>query len=164
MLSGETARGSYPLEAVKVMATIAAEVERNYPHDEMQARRLERHDHSIATAIAEAAAFVTEKLRLRSIITGTTTGNTARHISSFKPHANIWAFTPKISVARKLAVVWGVEALVVQSYRLFETLIELAEQRIIEEGIAEIGEVVAFTSGMPVGEGGTNVLKLHRLG
>ena len=163
MLSGETARGKYPLESVKVMATIALEVEKEYPHDEMKARRLENHDGSIATSVAESAALCTEKLRLRSIITGTTTGNTARHISSFRPSARIYAVTPKTDVARRLAVVWGVEALVVQPYKMFETMLELAEARLLSDGIAERGEVVAVTSGMPVGEGGTNVLKLHRL-
>jgi pyruvate kinase len=163
MLSGETARGRYPLEAVKVMATIAHEIEKEYPHLEMKARRLENHDGSISTSVAESAALCTEKLGLRSIVTGTTTGNTARHISSFRPPARIYAVTPKTDVARRLAVVWGVEALVVQQYKMFETMLELAEARLLSEGIAESGEVIAVTSGMPVGEGGTNVLKLHRI-
>ena len=163
MLSGETARGAYPLEAVKVMATIAREVEKQYPHEEMQARRLEQHERTMETAIAEAAALAAEKLKLRSIVTGTTTGNTARHVSSFRPRAYIYAITPKVDVARRMALVWGVESLVVQSYKQMETMIEIAEQRILAEGIGEPGEVVAITSGMPVGTGGTNILKLHRL-
>ena len=163
MLSGETARGSYPIEAVRVMATIAREVEKEYPHDEMKARRLENHDGSVATSVAESAALCTEKLGLRTVVTGTTTGNTARHISAFRPTARIYAVTPKVDVARRLAVVWGVEALVVQQYKMFETMLELAEARLLADGIAERGELIAVTSGMPVGEGGTNVLKLHRV-
>jgi len=163
MLSGETARGKYPLESVKVMATIASEIEKDYPHAEMKARRLEYHDGSIATTVAQAAALCTEDLSLRSAVTGTTTGNTARHISSFRPTARIYAITPRREVARRLAVVWGVEALVVQSYKMFETMLELAEARLLSEGIAERGEVIVVTSGMPVGEGGTNVVKLHRI-
>jgi pyruvate kinase len=163
MLSGETARGRYPVESVKVMATIAREIEKDYPYDEMKARRLEYHDGSVSTVVAQSAALCTEELGLRSVVTGTTTGNTARHISSFRPAARIWAITPRIEVARRLSVVWGVEALVVQPYKMFETMLELAEARLLAEDIAERGEVVAVTSGMPVGEGGTNVLKLHRL-
>jgi pyruvate kinase len=163
MLSGETARGKYPLQAVKVMATIASEIEKDYPHAEMKARRLEYHDGSISTVVAQSAAMCTEELGLRSIVTGTTTGNTARHISSFRPAARIYAITPRPEVARRLALVWGVEALVVQPYKMFETMLDLAEARLLSEGIAERGEVVAVTSGMPVGQGGTNVLKLHRL-
>lgn len=163
MLSGETARGRYPLQAVKVMATIALEIEKDYPHEEMKARRLEHHDQSIATTVAQSAAMCTQELGLRSVVTGTTTGNTARHISSFRPSARIYAITPRTEVARRLAVVWGVEALIVQPYKMFETMLELAEARLLAERIAERGEVIAVTSGMPVGEGGTNVLKLHRV-
>ena len=163
MLSGETARGKYPLEAVKVMATIAMEIEKDYPHAEMKARRLEFHDGSIATTVAQAAALCTEDLSLRTVVSGTTTGNTARHISAFRPTARIYAITPRPEVARRMAVVWGVEALVVQSYKMFETMLELAEARLLAEGISERGEVVVVTSGMPVGEGGTNVVKLHRI-
>jgi len=169
MLSGETARGAYPLEAVKTMATIARTIEKRYPHDDLQERRREKTDvtqegeDAVGTSIAEAAARTTEALGLDLILTGTTTGNTARHISSFRPRAQIVAMTPLIEVARRMAVVWGVESLVVQSYRYIETLIEIAEQRVIAEGLAKSGETIVITSGMPVGAGGTNVLKVHHL-
>ncbi|HVA38890.1 MAG TPA: pyruvate kinase [Candidatus Dormibacteraeota bacterium] len=163
MLSGETARGDFPVEAVRVMAEIAREVERNYPHEKLGQRRLEGSARSVEIAIAESAARVTEQLGLRLVVTGTTTGNTARHISSFRPHARIIALTPRPHVARRLALFWGVDPLPVQSYRYFETLIELAEERLKQERLVEPGEIVAITSGMPVGEGGTNVLKLHAI-
>ena len=173
MLSGETARGAHPLEAVRAMATIAREVEARYPFREARKRRAagarsmrgngHNSDDQIGTSIAEAAARSAEVLALDLVVTGTTTGNTARHISSFRPQARIVAITPLIEVARRMALVWGVESLVVQSYRYIETLIEIAEQRVIAEGLAVPGETVAITSGMPVGAGGTNVLKIHRL-
>jgi pyruvate kinase len=164
MLSGETARGAHPLEAVRAMATIAVTVETRYPYRESRKRRAAGvHHDDIGTAIAEAAARAAENLELDLIVTGTTTGNTARHISSFRPKARIVAITPIPEVARRLALMWGVESLVVQSYRYIETLIEIAEQRVIAEGLAKRGETIAITSGMPVGAGGTNVLKIHRL-
>jgi pyruvate kinase len=173
MLSGETARGAHPLEAVRAMATIAREIEARYPFREARKRRAAgardaarnslNTDEEIGTSIAEAAARSAEVLGLDLVVTGTTTGNTARHISSFRPKARIVAITPLVEVAQRLALVWGVEALVVQTYRYIETLIEIAEQRVIAEGLALPGETVAITSGMPVGVGGTNVLKIHRL-
>jgi pyruvate kinase len=168
MLSGETARGAHPLEAVKAMATIAHEIEARFPYREARRRRTlgmpaNGTDEQIGTSIAEAAVRSAEALSLDLVVTGTTTGNTARHISSFRPKARIVAITPLETVARRLAVVWGVESLVVQSYRYIETLIEIAEQRVIAEGLATGGETIAITSGMPVGAGGTNVLKIHRL-
>ncbi|GAC1405827.1 MAG: pyruvate kinase [Candidatus Velthaea sp.] len=168
MLSGETARGAYPLEAVKVMATISREVEARYPHREARKKRAAgsggiETEEDIGTSIAEAAVRSAESLGLDLVVTGTTTGNTARHISSFRPKARIIAITPLVEVARRMALVWGVESLVVQTYRYIETLIEIAEQRVIAEGLASPGETIAITTGMPVGAGGTNVLKIHRL-
>jgi pyruvate kinase len=113
--------------------------------------------------IAEASVRAADTLDLRLIVSGSTTGNTARYVSSFRPRARIVTLTPLEEVARRMAVVWGVESSVVQSYRYIETLIEIAEVRIVAEGHAAQGETIAITSGMPVGEGGTNVLKIHRL-
>jgi pyruvate kinase len=168
MLSGETARGAYPLEAVRVMATIAIQVEAKYPFKEIRRRRSTDYggietDEDIGMSIAEAAVGAADGLGLRLVVSGTTTGNTARHISSFRPRAKIVALTPLEEVARRMAVVWGVEASVVQTYRYIETLIEIAEARVVAEGHAAPGETIAITSGMPVGAGGTNVLKIHRL-
>jgi pyruvate kinase len=168
MLSGETARGAYPLEAVRVMATIAVTTEAKYPFKEIRRRRSTDYggietDEDIGMSIAEAAVGAADALALRLVVSGTTTGNTARHISSFRPRAKIVALTPLEEVARRMAVVWGVEASVVQTYRYIETLIEIAEARVVAEGHAAPGETIAITSGMPVGAGGTNVLKIHRL-
>ncbi|MGH7708368.1 MAG: pyruvate kinase [Vulcanimicrobiaceae bacterium] len=163
MLSAETARGEFPLEAVRVMATIAAQVELSYPHDAMFARRIGPSDRTVETSIAEAAARATDELAVQLIVTGTTTGNTARHVASFRPRARVLAMTPRIDVARRLALVWGVESLVVQPYKYFETLIDVVESRLIGEHLASSGDRVAITSGMPVGEGGTNVMKIHTL-
>jgi len=163
MLSGETARGAYPVEAVRVMATIAQQVEAAYPHEELWARRLTASDMTVETSIAGATARVTEELGLRLIVTGTTTGNTARHIASFRPRARVVAMTPQPEVARRLAVTWGVEAVIVEPYPNFESGIERFEERTLNENLAKSGETIAITSGMPVGEGGTNVLKIHTL-
>jgi len=172
MLSGETARGDYPLEAVRAMATIAREVETRFPHREARKRRAaagaagggaSTDEQNIGTAIAEAAVRSADNLGLSLIVTGTTTGNTARHISSFRPRARIVAMTPLEEVARRMTLVWGVESMVVHAYRYIETLIEIAEERVIADGLASPGETIAITSGMPVGAGGTNLLKIHRL-
>jgi pyruvate kinase len=162
MLSGETARGAYPIEAVRTMATIARESERDYPHDVLRYRRMAQATRSVETSIAEGAAQMAEELGLRFIVTGTTTGNTARHISSFRPRASVVAMTPIAAVARRMALVWGVEAVVVEPYKYFETLIDIVEARMLRE-IGTNGETIVVTSGMPVGEGGTNVIKIHKL-
>ncbi len=86
----------------------------------MRERRLAGAAPTQATAISDAAERVAEQLGLGFIVTGTSTGNTARLISSFRPRARIVALTPFHAMARRMALVWGVESLVVQQYHYFE--------------------------------------------
>ncbi len=159
--SGETAIGAYPIDAVRTMSTIALEVERVYPHEDVRDQRMAGVEHTVETSIAEACTRLSESLHLKTIATGTMSGNTAIRIASFRPRARIAALTPVEEVARRLALVWGVESLVVERYSAFESLLEIVERRLVDAHMAHAGDVVAVTSGMPVGEGGTNVLKLH---
>jgi pyruvate kinase len=163
MLSGETARGQYPAEAVRVMAEIAREVEKQYPHEILQLRRLEGATRNIATSIAEAATRASAELHLPFIVTGTTTGNAAHHISAFRPKARIIALTPMPDVACRLALLWGVESILIERYSSIDVLLHITEQRMLGEGLVDHGDCVAFTTGMPVGAGGTNLLKIHQI-
>ena len=163
MLSAETARGAFPLEAVRVMATIACEVEEHYPHPLMYARRVEDGARSIEASIARSASRVAEGLGLSVIACGTATGSTANNIASYRPQARIIALTPEPDVARRLNIVWGVEARVVAPFADFEELVALAEEELRRSATLETGDAFVLTAGMPVGAGGTNVLKIHRL-
>lgn len=163
MLSGETARGQYPTEAVRVMAEIAREVEKQYPHEMLQLRRLAGATRNIATSIAEAATRSSAELELPYIVTGTTTGNAAHHISAFRPKAQIIALTPVLEVARRLALLWGIESILIERYNSIDVLLHIMEQRMLAEGLVTHGDCVAFTTGMPVGAGGTNLLKIHEI-
>ena len=163
MLSGETARGMYPAETVRVMAEIAREVEKQYPHETLQQRRLEGATRSIATSIAEAATRSSAELKLPYIVTGTTTGNAAHHICAFRPKAHIIALTPEPEVARRLALLWGVDSILIERYASIDVLLHITEQRMLSEGLVAHGDCIAFTTGMPVGAGGTNLLKIHQI-
>jgi pyruvate kinase len=161
MLSAETARGAYPIEAVRVMATIALEVERHYPHALLHARRVERSSKAGPAAIAQSAVHVSAELGLGVIVCGTATGATAATIASFRPRARVVALTLGGEVARRLNVVWGVDARVVPPFDYFEELVTLAEEHVLRDGVPGENEFV-LTAGMPIGTG-TNVLKIHRL-
>jgi pyruvate kinase len=167
MLSGETARGEYPLETVRVMAAIAVAVEKQYPHEHFHSRHSGDVDFraadDIGSTIAEAATTSAERLKLKLIVTGTSTGNTARYLSSFRPQAKIIALTWVPAIARQMALIWGVEAFIIDSYRYIENLIDIAAHRVVDDGLAKSGETIVVTSGMPVGAGSTNMLKIHRL-
>jgi pyruvate kinase len=163
MLSGETALGAYPTEAVRTMAEIAREVEHHYPHASLRDRRLENFDPTIASSIAEAATRASAELKIPYIVTGTTTGNTAHHIAAFRPQARIIALTPEPRVARRLALLWGTESLLIDPYSSIDVLLYMTERRMVHEGLVRSGDLIAFTTGMPVGAGGTNVLKIHQI-
>ncbi len=163
MLSGETARGAYPTEAVRTMAQIAHEVERYYPHASLRDRRLENFEPTIASSIAEAATRASAELKTPYIVTGTTTGNTAHQIAAFRPEARIVALTPDARVARRLALLWGTESLLIDTYGSFDVLLYMTERQMVRAGLAQSGDLIAFTTGMPVGSGGTNVLKIHQI-
>lgn len=163
MLSGETARGQYPTEAVRTMAEIAREVEKNYPHATLRDRRLAGVSPTIATSIAEAATRASDELFIPYIVTGTTTGNTAHHIAAFRPRARIIALTPTAEVARRLSLVWGTESLLIDRYSSIDVLLYMTEQRMAQAGLVRPKDLIAFTTGMPVGAGGTNLLKIHEI-
>ncbi|MGA8535291.1 MAG: pyruvate kinase [Candidatus Tumulicola sp.] len=163
MLSGETAIGKYPTEAVRIMARIAREVEKAYPHPALRDRRLEKSEPSVAASIAEAATRASADLAIPYIVTGTTTGNTAHLIASFRPQARIVVLTPDSVVARRLALVWGAESLLIDAYNSIDVLLYMAEREMVRAGLVSSGDSIAFTTGMPVGSGGTNVLKIHQI-
>ncbi len=163
MLSGETARGTYPTEAVRTMAEIAREVEKSYPHAMLRDRRLHGIVPTIATSIAEAATRSSDELNIPFIVTGTTTGNTAHHIAAFRPRARVIALTPNPEVARRLALIWGTESLLIPAYTSTDVLLYVTEQTMVQAGLVRTGDLIAFTTGMPVGAGGTNLLKVHQI-
>jgi pyruvate kinase len=163
MLSTETALGAYPTEAVRTMAEIAREVEQHYPHASLRDRRLENFEPTIASSIAEAATRASAELKIPFIVTGTTTGNAAHHIAAFRPQARIVALTPERNVARRLALLWGTESLLIDPYASIDVLLYMTERHMVHEGLVRSGDLIAFTTGMPVGSGGTNVLKIHEI-
>ena len=163
MLSGETARGMYPTEAVRTMAEIAREVEKSYPHAMLRDRRLHGIVPTIATSIAEAATRSSDELNIPFIVTGTTTGNTAHHIAAFRPRARVIALTPNPEVAQRLALIWGTESLLIPAYTSTDVLLYVTEQTMVQAGLVRTGDLIAFTTGMPVGAGGTNLLKVHQI-
>ena len=163
MLSGETARGDVPdrsgahdgRDRARSRSRISAlGVARPPPRDA---------EPTIATSIAEAATRASTELDIPFIVTGTTTGNTAHHIAAFRPQARIIALTPDPQVARRLALLWGTESLLIDQYASFDVLIYMTEREMVHAGLVNSGDLIAFTTGMPVGAGGTNVLKIHQI-
>jgi pyruvate kinase len=165
MLSGETAAGDYPVEAVKTMAQIAERTERDINY---RRRFLERSDDStpdVTSAISHATCTTAYDIGASAIITVTWSGSTARMISKYRPDIPIIACAHNDSTYYQLALSWGVIPLRAEIKDNTDDLFLHAVQRAKEAGYVEDGNIVVITAGVPLGiHGTTNLLKVHVVG
>ena len=163
MLSEETATGKHPVEAVAMMARIAARAEEEIPRRAPEWRRHEVF--SLPQAIADAACHAARDLGARAIVAFTQSGFTARLISQERPEAPIIALTPSREVQRRLLLCWGVSARLVRTVETTDAMIEEAEAALLADGSVQRDDVLVIISGSPMWVSGTtNLLKLHRVG
>jgi pyruvate kinase len=163
MLSGETASGKYPREAVSMMSRIVVETEANILHNPVLRRRAERRELSIAEAICESVAHVADDLNMRAIAVYTESGNTARLISKYRPRAPIFAFAHTGPVCNRLNLYWGVRPVLTKQKRSVEAMVELADAQLLKAGVVVPGDIVGVVAGTHTGSGSTNLIRLHRV-
>jgi pyruvate kinase len=160
MLSGETASGHYPVEAVQTMDKVTTMAEEHLDCAEWMRRLSEAH--SPSEAIARATVEIALELGAAAIITSTMSGHTARMVARYRPCMPIIAATPNPVVWRRQALVWGVAPLLVPEYATTDEMIEYTTRAAREAGLVRAGDCVVITAGIPVGgEGRTNMLKVH---
>ncbi len=165
MLSGETAAGQYPVEAVRTMAAIAnrTEADINY-FGRMVKSTLDPHL-GISDATAHAACQTATDTAASAIISVSKSGATARRISKYRPETPIIACVMKEKIQRQLALVWGVEPVLMPYAESTDDMIEYSVQAAKDEGLVEDGDIVVVTAGIPAGVSGTtNVMKVHLVG
>lgn len=163
MLSAETAIGKYPVESVETMARIAHAVEGEIQHRPSPAQGPKRL--SIADAIGSATCEIAQQLGARVILTATTSGSTARMISRHRPHTPIFAVTSSEETRRRLALVWGIQCVVVPLATNLETMISQGIAVALEHGVVQNGDRVVVTAGVPAGVSGrTNMLQVRTVG
>jgi len=163
MLSGETASGAHPIEAVRTMARIIEEIEKSAYY---------KAEHVVpdiqlavsANAIAHAAYTAAKSMKLRTIVAISDSGGAARLLSEYRPEANIIVLTTNEVSFRRLALVWGVTPVLIGPSATTEELLDRVEATLIERNLATPGENVLITMAVPVGSGmQTNVLKIHQI-
>jgi pyruvate kinase len=165
MLSGETAAGKYPLEAVRTMYNIAINTENSLDYKEMLKVRSIDNDITTTNAISKATVNTASDLGAKAIITATSSGYTSKAISKFKPRAPIIAATTKKSVVRKMALEWGVYPVLAPESKSTDEVIELSIKSSLDAGYVDEGDLVVITAGIPVGLAGTtNMIKVHTIG
>ena len=164
MLSGETASGKYPIEAVQMMHAISMEVEREFFRTQKGAQDLPPLPDAwgFTNAAATAAARMSYLLPLKAIVTFTRDGRTARILSENRPRAPVVAITPRPEIASRLALEWGVIPRVEVPPEDLEETLRLATSIVAREKICVKGDEFALVIGWPLSTS-TNTIKLHRL-
>jgi pyruvate kinase len=165
MLSGESAVGKYPVEAVSMMARIVVDAEYHIKEAEFADRRMQRRTHlSIAETICEATAHASDDLDLRGIALFTESGQTARKLSKYHPSAPIFALSPVEVTINRLNLLWGTTPIHCPKVTSTEALVECAEKLLAEGGYVKPREVIAIVAGTRTRSGSTNFLHLHVMG
>ncbi len=168
MLSNESAAGKFPVAAVETMATIASIAEQNIWHlqsQEWDSKRIQEAGHeAISDAISEATFHISEALNPRAIITTTLSGYTARRVASQRPRTPILCVTPNPTTYRLMALVWGVQPLLVPEFTTIDEMLQTITTHAYEKKLVRRGDTVIIIAGVPFGVGGqTNLLKIHTL-
>lgn len=165
MLSGETAAGRYPIEAVKTMATIAERTELDLDYGKYIKDMNHKGEITIANAISHASCTTAYELGAAAIITPTQSGSTPRMVSKFRPKAPVIAATFDERVRRKLSLSFGVYSVLIKQTDSTDDLIEQSVNQAIANNYINSGDLVVITAGIPAGVAGTtNLIKVHIIG
>ena len=165
MLSGETAAGAYPVEALKTMSAIAERTE-NEPHYRDERFKDAAHGQiSVSDATAHAACLTARDVNAAAIVTVSGSGNTARLLSKYRPQQPIIACVMDEQVQRQLSLSWGITSLLMGPAKSTDELIEMSTALAEKNGYLHNGELAVVTAGVPVGVSGTtNMIKIHMVG
>ncbi|MBS7341506.1 MAG: pyruvate kinase [Lachnospiraceae bacterium] len=161
MLSGETAAGAYPVEAVRTMARIAERSEQDIDYNGRMKRREHIDNFDVTTAISHATCTTAMDLKAAAIITVTISGFTAGMISRYKPSCPIIACSVSPRICRQLSLSWGVTPIWIARENTTDDLFDVAVHAAEEAGYIKKGDKVVLTAGMPLGVSGkTNMLRV----
>ena len=160
MLSGETAVGKHPIEAVRIMARISRRLEKTLPRISDKPI-IGAKDTEVADSICHAVSHMAEDLKVRAIVACTTSGSTARLIARYRPRVPIYAASPSDDTLKRLALSWGVFPISVQTYKDSDEMVSKTMDVIQSRRLAKKGDRVILVAGVPVGTAGvTNFVQI----
>lgn len=162
MLSGETAAGAYPVEAVRTMVRIAERTEQDVDYRKRFYQYGREADTDITNAICHATCTTALDLNAKAIVTVTKSGQSARMLSKYRPESDIISCATTEKVCRQLSLTWGVTPLVIREEKEVFNLFDKAIQAAVEMKLLEAGDLTVITSGIPIGVSGTtNMMKVQ---
>jgi pyruvate kinase len=161
MLSGETAMGKYPVEAIQMMNKIAVETEQHLDYDAILRDKENLKTKSVSNAVSFASVTTAKTLNSKLIVASSMSGYTTRLVSKFRPKATIIGLSPNDSTLRKMQIYWGVEPVKTTEVSSTDVLLEKAVETVKTKKYAESGDTLVFTAGVPAGKTGvTNMMKV----
>jgi pyruvate kinase len=163
MLSEETAVGEHPVEAVRMMDRIAEQTELDLPYETWLRTRVDAGPDDIAASVVQGAVASTYRLGLRAILVPTHSGRTARLVSALRPRVPVVAVSPRKETVRRLNVLFGVRCAFRDDWDDLRELLNYSARITRELGVAESGDLIAITAGLPEQQLGTNLFEVHRV-
>ena len=166
MLSGETAAGKYPMEAVNVMNRICRKTEERLLklYNSLQYRKPNLKEKQIIESIAFSCIAMADNIDAKVISTITHSGNTARRIAKFRPRVPVFAFTESQKVRRQLNLVWGVQSVRLDELFDADKSVRIMEHYLEDRGMVKKGERIVIATGMPIAKRGkTNMIKVSTI-
>jgi len=163
MLSEETAVGHHPVESVRVMDGIARATEPDLPYAEWLFGRTDQATQDVADSVAQGAVGAVYRLGLAALVVPTTSGRTARLVSAHRPDVPVLAIAPRIETVRRLNLLFGVTAVLHEHPADVRGLLDDCAALAAQHGVANSGDLIAITAGLPEQELGTNLFEVHRV-
>jgi pyruvate kinase len=163
MLSEETAVGQNPVEAVRVMDQIARATEPDLRYGEWLFTRTDQATQDVADSVAQSAVGAVYRLGLKALVVPTTSGRTARIVSAHRPNVPVLAISPRIETVRRLNLLFGVTAVLSDYDTEVRGLLDTCAEMAGRHGVAQAGELIAITAGLPEQGLGTNLFEVHRV-
>lgn len=165
MLSGETAAGKYPVEAVQTMVQIASTIEQSQQYRAQTEQLADLGGDTTTDAIGYATCTIAHSLKARAIVTATQSGSTACKVAKYRPVSEIIAVTSNPRTLRRMLLVWGVTPILGETVTNTDDMIQEAIQRSIAYQLLKDGDLAVLTAGVPVGiSGTTNLIKVEVVG
>ena len=165
MLSGETAAGAYPVEAVRTMARIAERTEGDIDYRKRFSQAKVSELCNVTDAISHATCAAAHDLNAAAVITVSKSGMTGRMISKFRPLVPIIGCSPDEKVLRQMNLSWGVMPIYVEEKKSTDELFEAAVSAARQAGVIKDGDLTVITAGVPLGKSGTtNMMRIHVVG
>ncbi len=163
MLSGETASGKYPVQAIQMMVKIAEQAESS-PFLKVNLYHESESEDSVAHAVAQGAVKILQDVNARCIVAFSVSGTTSKLLSKQRPAKPVYAFTSQMETYHRLSLLWGITPMFIAEIENAARLVEASERLLVNKGCLDEGDLVVIVIGMGLKAGSTNIIKVHRVG